>query len=81
MVHPHAAGIDIGGSEFAWTNIASFLGHSQRVTLPCFRMIAGLAPQSVGRLTVVVTSLLSGYKLNRFSWLEGQGKSSWESIC
>jgi uncharacterized membrane protein YkgB len=24
-------------------------------------------------------SLLSGYKLNRFSWLSGQGKSSWES--
>ncbi|MFP5205030.1 MAG: transposase [Acidobacteriota bacterium] len=26
-------------------------------------------------------SLLSGYKLNRFSWLEKQCNSSWESIC
>jgi hypothetical protein len=26
-------------------------------------------------------SLLSGYKPNRFSWLEKKGKSSWESIC
>jgi hypothetical protein len=26
-------------------------------------------------------SLLSGYKLNRFGWLEKRGKSSWESIC
>ena len=26
-------------------------------------------------------SLLSGYKLNRFSWLEKHGKSSWEPIC
>lgn len=28
-----------------------------------------------------LNSLLSGYKLNRFSWLEKRGKSSWESIC
>jgi hypothetical protein len=26
-------------------------------------------------------SLLSGYKLNRFSWLPAHGNSSWESIC
>ena len=26
-------------------------------------------------------TLLSGYKLNRFSWLEKHGKSSWEPIC
>ena len=26
-------------------------------------------------------ALLSGYKLNRFSWLEKHGKSSWEPIC
>jgi len=26
------------------------------------------------------TSLLSGYKLNKFSWLMVAGKSDWESI-
>jgi hypothetical protein len=26
-------------------------------------------------------ALLSGYKLNKFSWLSAPGNSSWESIC
>ena len=38
---------------------------------------------SVGAITegIDVNALLSGYKLNRFSWLAGSDESSWELIC
>ena len=33
------------------------------------------------QFNIALRTLLSGYKLNRFSWLEKHGKSSWEPIC
>jgi hypothetical protein len=34
-----------------------------------------------GCVAAYADPLLSGYKLNRFSWLAVSDKSSWESIC
>ena len=45
------------------------------------KVFMGKTGVTVAELSKVLMSLLSGYKLNRFSWLEMHGKSSWESIC
>jgi hypothetical protein len=51
---------------------------SRNQRLAAIHALAGFIAE---RCPEYLESLLSGYKLNKFSWLSAPGNSSWESIC
>jgi len=78
------AGADGAGNCTIWTNseaiweLASKWPVNSTIPFLAFKYVQA---EDQVKARIYKNSLLSGYKLNRFSWLEKQGKSSWESIC